>query len=120
MGGEKMADDLSLDDIIQLLMYEHGFSDGSVEFLGEKGLDVYDFNRLYKVLDIPLEDKLGDVERRTREKEFKKLRLKFFVGLFLGLIIFLGSMPDLFTWIPAPLNNFFILWINFVVQIFNH
>jgi len=65
----------------------------------------------YKVLDIPSEEELGDVERRTRVREYKKLRLKFFAGLFLGLIIFLGSMPDLFPWIPDFLNNFFVLWV---------
>jgi Cu+-exporting ATPase len=65
----------------------------------------------YKVLDIPLEEESGDVERRTRVREYKKLRLKFLAGLFLGLIIFLGSMPDLFPWIPDLLNNFFVLWI---------
>ncbi len=65
----------------------------------------------YKVLDIPSEEESEDVERRIREREYKKLRLKFFVGLFLGLIIFLGSMPDLFPWVPDLLNNFFVLWI---------
>jgi len=65
----------------------------------------------YKVLDIPSEEELGDVERRTRVREYKKLRLRFFAGLFLGLIIFLGSMPDLFPWVPDLLNNFFVLWV---------
>ncbi|MGD2246085.1 MAG: heavy metal translocating P-type ATPase [Candidatus Aminicenantes bacterium] len=65
----------------------------------------------YKVLDIPSDEESEDVERRTREKEYRKLKLKFFAGLFLGLIIFLGSMPELFPWVPALLNNFLVLWI---------
>ena len=65
----------------------------------------------YRVLEVPPEEDLEDVERIVREKEFKKLKIKFFAGLILGLIIFLGSMPRLFPWAPAFLNNFFVLWI---------
>ena len=64
----------------------------------------------YKVIQIPQEEKLEDVEQFIREKENKKLKTKFFVGLFLGLIIFFGSMPHWFPWIPKFLNNFFVLW----------
>ncbi len=65
----------------------------------------------YKVLDIFPEEELEDMERLVREKEYKKLKRKFFAGLILGIIIFLGSMPNLFPWIPDILNNFFVLWI---------
>ena len=65
----------------------------------------------YKVLEIPSEDEGEDVEKITREREYTKLRIKFFLGLFLGLIIFLGSSPRLFPWIPDLLNNFFFLWV---------
>jgi Cu+-exporting ATPase len=65
----------------------------------------------YRVLEVPPEENLEDVERIVREKEFKKLKIKFFAGLILGLIIFLGSMPRLFPWAPDFLNNFFVLWI---------
>ncbi|MCK4644891.1 MAG: cation-translocating P-type ATPase, partial [Candidatus Aminicenantes bacterium] len=65
----------------------------------------------YEVLEVPPEEDLEDVERIVRQKEFKKLKIKFFAGLILGLIIFLGSMPRLFPWAPAFLNNFFVLWI---------
>ncbi len=64
----------------------------------------------YKVIQVPQEEKLEDVEEILREKENKKLKTKFLVGLFLGLIIFLGSMPHWFPWIPEFLNNFFVLW----------
>jgi Cu+-exporting ATPase len=65
----------------------------------------------YEVLEVSPEEDLEDVERIIREREFKKLKIKFFAGLILGLIIFLGSVPRLFPWIPAFLNNFFVLWI---------
>jgi Cu+-exporting ATPase len=65
----------------------------------------------YKVLDIPPEEELEDIERIVREKEYKKLKRKFFIGLILGLVIFLGSSPRLFPWIPPFLNNFFVLWL---------
>jgi len=65
----------------------------------------------YKVLEIPPEEELGDIERIVREKEYNKLKRKFFAGVILGIIIFLGSMPDLFPWTPDILNNFFVLWM---------
>ncbi|TEU07237.1 MAG: copper-translocating P-type ATPase, partial [Candidatus Aminicenantes bacterium] len=65
----------------------------------------------YKVLEIPPEEELEDIERIVREKEYIKLKRKFFIGLILGIIIFLGSMPDLFPWTPDILNNFFVLWM---------
>ena len=65
----------------------------------------------YKVLEIPPEEELEDIERIVRKKEYIKLKRKFFVGLILGIIIFLGSMPDLFPWTPDILNNFFVLWM---------
>ena len=65
----------------------------------------------YKVLDIPPEEELEDMERIIREKEYKKLKRKFFIGLILGLVIFLGSSPRLFPWIPSFMNNFFVLWL---------
>ncbi len=64
----------------------------------------------YKVLKLPEEGEWEDFEAKIREKEYKTLRTKFSVGLILGLIIFFGSMPHWFPWIPALLNNFFVLW----------
>ncbi len=65
----------------------------------------------YKILDVPPEARLEDVEGIVRAKEEKQLRIKFFAGLVLGIFIFLGSMPEWFPWIPDLLNNFFVLWI---------
>ncbi len=65
----------------------------------------------YKVLDIPEENEIGDLENRAREREYKDLKNRFIVGLFLAAVIFLGSMPHLFPWGPDFLNNFFVLWI---------
>ncbi len=64
----------------------------------------------YRVLEVPPEEELADIERIVREKEYKKLKLKFFIGLALGILIFLGSSPRWFPWIPDFLNNFFVLW----------
>ena len=65
----------------------------------------------YKVLKLPEEGDLEDFESKIRETEYKKLRTKFFIGAILGLIIFFGSMPHWFSWVPSFLNNFFVLWI---------
>jgi Cu+-exporting ATPase len=65
----------------------------------------------YKILNIPEEDGLRDTERLSREKEFKSLKIRFFSGLVLGLLVFVGSMPEWFPWIPSFLNNYFVLWV---------
>ena len=62
----------------------------------------------YKVLRLPEDGGFEDVEAKIREKEYKKLKAKFSVGAILGLIIFIGSMPDWFPWVPSLLNNFFV------------
>ncbi len=64
----------------------------------------------YKVLEIPPEQEWADMERIVREKEYCKLKVKFFAGLALGFLIFLGSSPQWFPWIPDFLNNFYVLW----------
>ena len=68
-------------------------------------------NTGYKVLDIPEENDIDDLENRAREKEYKNLKKKFIIGLILAAIIFIGSMPHLFPWVPNFLNNFFVLWL---------
>ncbi|MGB8952016.1 MAG: heavy metal translocating P-type ATPase [Candidatus Aminicenantales bacterium] len=64
----------------------------------------------YKVLEMPPEKEMKDVESIFRQREYKRLKIKFFAGLALGLIIFLGSSPRWFPWVPSFLNNFFVLW----------
>lgn len=65
----------------------------------------------YKVLEGVESGEGEDVERIIREREYKKLKRKFNAGAILSLVIFLGSMPHWFPWIPNILNNFFVLWI---------
>lgn len=64
----------------------------------------------YKVLEVRPEEELKDMERIVREREYRKLKLKFIIGAVLGLLIFLGSSPRWFPWLPGILNNFFVLW----------
>ncbi|MFQ6002822.1 MAG: HAD-IC family P-type ATPase, partial [Candidatus Zixiibacteriota bacterium] len=64
----------------------------------------------YKVMEIPPEEEVEDTERVQREKEYKKLKKKFLVGLILSVIIFLGS-SEWIPGIPEILSNFFVLWI---------
>jgi Cu+-exporting ATPase len=65
----------------------------------------------YKVLGLKPSEEVGDPERLIREREYKKLKIKFIAGVILGLIIFLGSSPHWFPWIPSFLSNFFVLWV---------
>jgi len=51
-----------------------------------------------------------DFERKAREKEYKNLRRKFFIGLAFSVVIFVGSSPHFFPWIPSLLNNYVLLW----------
>ncbi|HSA95694.1 MAG TPA: heavy metal translocating P-type ATPase [Acidobacteriota bacterium] len=44
------------------------------------------------------------------ERDYRSLRRSVLWGGALALIIFLGSMRDWFPWMPAPLQNFFVLW----------
>jgi Cu+-exporting ATPase len=64
----------------------------------------------YKVLTLPEEGESEDYEANIRKKEYNTLRIKFFIGAILGLIIFFGSMPHWFPWVPPLLNNYFVLW----------
>jgi Cu+-exporting ATPase len=64
----------------------------------------------YEVLELSPSDEGLDPEKAIREKEYKKLKTKFMVGLGLGLIVFLGSSRHWFPWIPEIFGNFYVLW----------
>ena len=44
------------------------------------------------------------------DKEYRALRASVVWGGLLAFVIFLGSMRHWFPWVPAPLQNFFVLW----------
>jgi Cu+-exporting ATPase len=44
------------------------------------------------------------------EKEYRALRASVLWGGLVALVIFLGSMRHWFPWMPAVLQNFFVLW----------
>jgi len=64
----------------------------------------------YKVLEIPHDQEAEDIERIVRQKEYKTLKRKFFIGLVLAVVIFVGSSAHWFPWVPDFLNSFFVLW----------
>jgi Cu+-exporting ATPase len=64
----------------------------------------------YRVLELPEEGELEDIEGKLRHEEYRTLKVKFLSGLILGLLVFIGSMPHWFPWVPSFLNNFFVLW----------
>ncbi len=64
----------------------------------------------YQVLELSPSDEGLDPEKAIREREYKKLKTKFMVGLGLGLIVFLGSSRHWFPWIPGIFGNFYVLW----------
>ena len=50
-------------------------------------------------------------EKQEREKELASLKKKFWSGAILSLIIFLGSFPEWFGFMPALTNNYWFLLI---------
>ena len=65
----------------------------------------------YKVLEIPEEEDIEEAASAAREKEYRDLKTKFIIGLTLAVLIFLGSMPHLFPWIPDFFQNHYVLWL---------
>ncbi|MDH7512724.1 MAG: heavy metal translocating P-type ATPase [Clostridiales bacterium] len=65
----------------------------------------------YRVLEIAGEKEKVDLEQALRKKEARELKARFISGLILAVIIFLGSMRHWFPWVPAFLQNFFVLWL---------
>jgi len=55
----------------------------------------------YKVLEIAPLEEVEDPERLVREREYKKLKVKFIAGVILGIFVFLGSSRHWFPWVPA-------------------
>ncbi|MBP1769011.1 MAG: heavy metal translocating P-type ATPase, partial [Candidatus Aminicenantes bacterium] len=64
----------------------------------------------YKVLDVPADVETEDLERTMRQKEYRRLKLRFISGIILAIVIFIGSMPHWFRWVPHFLSNFYALW----------
>jgi len=64
----------------------------------------------YKVLDVPADVETEDLERTMRQKEYRRLKLRFISGIILAIVIFIGSMPHWFRWVPHFLSNFYVLW----------
>ena len=54
---------------------------------------------------------LLEQEKREREKELSILKKKILIGSILSVIIFLGSFPELFPFIPEIFLNYFVLLI---------
>ena len=64
----------------------------------------------YKVLEVPADVASEDSERVVRLKEYRALRLRFISGIILAVVIFIGSMPHWFPWVPHFLGSFYVLW----------
>ncbi|MDP2945857.1 MAG: heavy metal translocating P-type ATPase [bacterium] len=54
---------------------------------------------------------LLEQEKQERENELSILKKKILVGSILSAIIFLGSFPEWFSFVPKVLQNYFILFI---------
>jgi len=54
-------------------------------------------------------EKILDREKNEREKQKKTMKLRIIVGGLLSMLIFLGSFPEWFPFIPSLLNNGWML-----------
>jgi Cu+-exporting ATPase len=52
-----------------------------------------------------------DVEKTAREAEIHLLRTRFLAGAALSVPVLLGSFPDWFPWVPAPLSDPYMLLV---------
>jgi Cu+-exporting ATPase len=68
----------------------------------------------YKVLRPPVSEEGGeeevDYERRAREREFRNLKTRFWLGLTASVVILAGSMGHGLPFVPSFLHNPFVLW----------
>ncbi len=64
----------------------------------------------YKVVLPTGAEETGDIEAVLRERERRGLRRDVVAGAALTLVIFLGSMPRWFPFIPPFFQNVFVLW----------
>jgi len=51
-----------------------------------------------------------EIERLSKTHEVRELRNKLAVSLTLGLVIMLGTLEDIFPWMPGFLQNHYTLW----------
>ncbi|MDO8599788.1 MAG: heavy metal translocating P-type ATPase, partial [bacterium] len=72
----------------------------------------------YKAILSSEPDKTPDeIKKEEKEKDLKELRLKVIVSSFLSILIFLGSFPEWFTFIPSLLSNsVLLLFLTSIVQ----
>ncbi len=87
----------------------------SVSYLGSQvslqELKMVVHNTGYKVRAVKEDTEEKDWEKIAQENEIRTLRTKLLLGAVLSLAIFLGSMPELFTWVPELFTSFWALLI---------
>ncbi len=64
----------------------------------------------YKALEIPETGEVGDEDAPSSGKEVRSLKTRFIAAILLAFVIFFGSMPHWFPWVPRFLNSVFVLW----------
>jgi Cu+-exporting ATPase len=52
-----------------------------------------------------------DKEKQAREKQIRDLKIKLAIGAILSAVIFLGSFPEWFPFVPKILTDYFILLV---------
>ncbi|MDP3024892.1 MAG: copper ion binding protein, partial [candidate division Zixibacteria bacterium] len=63
----------------------------------------------YKVIETEAEE-VEDYERVIREREYNKLKRKFFFGLVISIVVLIGSL-EWIPGVPGILTNYYLLWI---------
>ncbi len=108
--------------VTKVLSNLEGVEDFKVDFASEKALVRFNPSRLgaetiknaiqeagYRPFIISSAEMALDQEREARRQELANLKTKLRVAAILSLLVFLGSVPDLFPWTPDFLKSNYVL-----------
>ncbi len=105
----------ALDDLSGVDKHEVSFANGKaiVEYRSGE-VSVNDIRKVieehgYQVSVVSEEEAAVDQERAMRAAEIRKLVQKLIVGTILSIPLLLGSLTKLFPWVPAWLQNHYVL-----------
>lgn len=100
-----------------------GVIEANVNFATERATVIFDDNKTNESIFANVIKDLGytplatshdtgiDIEKEGKERELKRLKTKLIFSISLGALIFIGSFPEWFPWIPAILSNHLTLLI---------
>jgi Cu+-exporting ATPase len=101
------------------LKYYDGIINATINFASEKLYVEYDTKRMniqkikdaVKATGYTAEEEMEDMEKNTREKEMRNLKIKLVASIIFTLPVFFGSFSDIFPWVPEFLTEPYVLLV---------